>query len=226
MSVSSVDGTAQTGGSTAPHTQGSNKLGKDEFLRLLMAQMGQQDPTSPADSSQFVAQLAQFASLELMQNTNDTLQNLLIGQAANQQSSVIALVGKDVTFNTDQVTLSAPGKAASSSASLTTDAAKVTAVIVDSTGKQIRSIDLGAQKAGTFTVPWDGQDDHGNLAPAGSYTVQVNASDINGTAVDVTTSSKGNVTGVSFDQGAPSLIVAGAHVKLSDVTEINERNAP
>src|SRR4051794_18936252 len=95
-----IQGTAFTGGTTTPKTQGSDKLGKDEFLRLLMAQMGSQDPTAPTDSSQFVAQLAQFSQLELQQNTNDTLQNLLIGQAATQQSQVINLVGKDVTFNT------------------------------------------------------------------------------------------------------------------------------
>jgi flagellar basal-body rod modification protein FlgD len=221
-----TQGTAITGGTSTPKTQGSDKLGKDEFLRLLMAQMGSQDPTSPTDSSQFVAQLAQFSQLELQQNTNDTLQNLLIGQAATQQSQVINLVGKDVTFNTDQITIDQPGKASTSSANLKADAAKASASIIDANGKTIRTIDLGAQNAGTVSIPWNGMDDQGNSAPAGSYTVTVNASDSAGKAVDATTSTSGQVTGISFQDGTPSLIVAGAHIKLSDVTEINERNTP
>src|SRR3712207_366020 len=88
-----------------PPTRGSSKLGKEEFLKLLMAQLSHQDPTAPADSTQFVAQLAQFASLEMMTNANDTLEALLVSSAAQQQAAVANLVGKDVQYNTEKVNL-------------------------------------------------------------------------------------------------------------------------
>ena len=84
-------------------TRGSSKLGKDEFLKLMMAQLAQQDPTAPSDSNAFVAQLAQFTSLEQMQNVNSTLESLLIGQASQNNSGAVGLVGKDVLYKTDKI---------------------------------------------------------------------------------------------------------------------------
>src|SRR5213076_3542955 len=101
---------------------GSSALGKDEFLKLMMAQLSQQDPTAPSDSNAFVAQLAQFSSLEQMQNVNSTLQSLLVGQASQNNTGAINLVGKDVRYKTDQITLE-QGQTATTSAKLGADAA-------------------------------------------------------------------------------------------------------
>ena len=85
--------------------RGWSALGKDEFLKLLMAQMGSQDPTSPSDSEAFVAQLATFAQLELQQSANSNLENILMAQASANQTSMTNFVGKDVTYRTDRLTL-------------------------------------------------------------------------------------------------------------------------
>src|SRR5215213_6921849 len=85
--------------------RGSSALGKDEFLKLMMAQLAQQDPTAPSDSNAFVAQLAQFSSLEQMQNVNSSLQSLLIGQASQNNSGAVNLVGKDILYKTDKIHL-------------------------------------------------------------------------------------------------------------------------
>src|SRR3954462_6523060 len=126
---------------------GSSKLGKDEFLKLMMAQLSQQDPTAPSDSNAMVAQLAQFSSLEQMQNVNSTLTSLLVGQASQNNTGAINLVGKDILYKTDQLTLEA-GQTPTASAKLGSEAAEVTATITDSTGKIVRTIKLGAQPAG------------------------------------------------------------------------------
>src|SRR3954469_23264749 len=78
--------------------QGSSTLGKDEFLKILVAQLANQDPTQPQDSSQFVAELAQFSSLEQQQNTVDGLKSLLVGQATANQTAATGFIGKDVSF--------------------------------------------------------------------------------------------------------------------------------
>src|SRR5687767_7093990 len=105
-SVNTVSNPAATEPDAAP-TRGSNKLGKDEFLKLLMTQLGNQDPTSPASTEQFVSQLATFASLELQQNANSQLENLLVAQATANQTAMTSFVGKDIVYRTDSITLEA-----------------------------------------------------------------------------------------------------------------------
>ena len=67
-------------------TRGSSELGKEEFLKLLVCQMQNQDPLNPQSDQQFIAQLAQFSSLEQMTNLNSTMSN----------TSAYSLVGKEV----------------------------------------------------------------------------------------------------------------------------------
>jgi flagellar basal-body rod modification protein FlgD len=204
---------------------GSSAMGKDEFLKLMMAQLSQQDPTAPSDSNAFVAQLAQFSSLEQMQNVNSSLQSLLVGQASQNNTGAINLVGKDVLYKTDQITLGA-GENPTASAKLGAEAADVTATITDSNGKIVRTIKLGAQPAGDVDVKWDGREESGNTAPPGKYTVSITAKDSKGNLVDVEQRATGRVTGVSFEKGYPEAILGDQRLKMSDIVEINERNTP
>lgn len=211
-------------GDTAPRssdTRGSSRLGKDEFVKLLMAQISHQDPLSPSDSSAFVAQLAQFASVEQMQTANSRLEGLLVAQAANNQTTTASLVGKDVYFKTDAVTL-AEGKPTDITATLAKDAGNVTANVVDSTGKVVRTIELGARNGGALEFAWDGKDDGGTALPGGAYKVRINATDPNGKSVDVEQHSRSRVTGVSFRNGYPELVIGAVKIKMSEVIEISE----
>jgi flagellar basal-body rod modification protein FlgD len=205
--------------------QGSSKLGKDEFLKLMMAQLAQQDPTAPSDSNAFVAQLAQFTSLEQMQNVNSTLQSMLIGQASQNNTGAIGLVGKDVLYKTDQLTLE-QGQRPVASAKLGAEASEVTATITDESGRIVRTIKMGGQPAGTVEIEWDGREESGNTAKPGKYTVSISAKDSKGNIVDVDQRARGRVTGVSFENGYPEVILGDQHLKMSDIVEINERNTP
>jgi flagellar basal-body rod modification protein FlgD len=209
----------------ATPTRGSNKLGKDEFLKLLMTQLSSQDPTSPTDSEAFVAQLAQFASLEMQQNTNTQLENLLVAQASANQTSMANFVGKDVVFKTDTVTLTA-GQPALAEARLGTAAEQVTVVVTDGNGKPVRTMQLGRQQAGSVAISWDGRDDRGIQVPAGEYKLRVTAEDAAGKTVAVEQRGSGHVSGVAFEDGVVSLKVGGAMVRVSDVLEIKERTTP
>src|SRR5687767_2554376 len=164
--------------------RGSSKLGKDEFLKMMMAQLAQQDPTAPSDSNAFVAQLAQFTSLEQMQNVNTSLESLLIGQASQNNSGAVGLVGKDVLYKTDKIHLQA-GKNPVASAKLGAEAAEVTATITDDQGRIVRTIKMGGQPPGTIEIEWDGREESGNTAKPGTYTVSINAKDSQGNIVDV-----------------------------------------
>lgn len=93
MSISGVGNTASNSNTANVSTAKSNQsLGKDDFLKLLVTQLQSQDPLNPMDDKEFIAQMAQFTSLEQMQNMNTSVQ---ITQAT-------AYIGKQITWDNDQ----------------------------------------------------------------------------------------------------------------------------
>jgi flagellar basal-body rod modification protein FlgD len=208
---------------TTADPTGSNALGKNDFMKLLLAQLANQDPTAPQDDQAFVAQLAQFAQLESSQGTNTRLDTLVSAQVASQQTQAVGFIGKSVDFRTDTLNLQA-GLSTQSQVSLTGAASAVSVTVLDSTGKAVRTMKLGAQVAGAVNVTWDGNDDGGNRQPPGVYSLNVNATDAAGKAVGVSLQGNGLITGVDFDNGVPKLKVNGTIVTMSQVTSINERN--
>jgi flagellar basal-body rod modification protein FlgD len=204
---------------------GKSALGKDDFLKLLVAQLANQDPTKPEDTSAFVAQLAQFSALEQQQNTVSRLDTLLMGQATANQTSAGTFIGKDVTYRGGALHFDG-ANSLSATLTLPQDAAKVTVVVTDGSGKAVRTLPLGAHDDGTVPVTWNGRDDNGNLLPAGDYTLTPTAFDADDKAVSIDLSTTGHVSGVAFQGGVPYLKVGTALIKMSDVTSINERNTP
>jgi flagellar basal-body rod modification protein FlgD len=194
------------------------ELGKDDFLRLLTVQLTNQDPLKPVDNTAFIAQLAQFSSLEQLHNVGSSLETLLLAQASSNQLAVTGLVGKDVLFRSEGVDL-ADGATARLTGELP-QGATVTAAIQDASGRTVRTLPLGELEAGRVDVVWDGHDDRGERMPAGHYGVVFSARASDGTAVTVDARARGRVQGVSFGDGGPLLLVGGERVTLSDVLEI------
>jgi len=207
--------------SASSAAQGSSKLGKDEFVKLLIAQMGNQDPTSPMDSNAFVAQLAQFASLEQLQSANGSLESLLVAQTSSSQTSAIALVGKTAVYRTDAVHLPATG-AAPILAEIPTAAASATLVVLDANGKAVSTRQLGAQAAGRLQTTWDGKDDKGMRLPPGDYSLRLTAADASGKNIPVSSQARALINGVSFKNGYAELLVGSDRIKLSDVIEVDQ----
>jgi flagellar basal-body rod modification protein FlgD len=203
----------------APPVAGKNTLDKNSFLRLLTTQLQKQDPLNPMDSTAFVAQLAQFSSLEAQENMSSKLDTLALGQANANQLAVPQMIGKQVLFKASQLGLTS-GQPSAFSVSLESAADTVMATISDAAGRTVRTLQLGARGAGASAATWDGLDDNGNQLPSGRYSLTVVAARQNGSLVGVATSVRGIVTGVSFEGSVPQLIVNGTPVKLTDVSEI------
>ena len=225
INPSEVFGSKATPGDPQEAAKASNKLGKDEFLKLLMTQMGNQDPTAPNDSQAFVAQLATFAQLELQQNGNKTLDSLLLAQASATQTSMSNFVGKDVVFKSDTIQLIG-GEKAGGIASLKGDATNVTAVVTDKDGQTVRTLHLGAHASGAVEFEWDGRDDNGRVMEPGEYGLRVTAEDVQGKSVAVEQRGAGHVDGLAYVDGVATLKLGDVKVKVSDIVEINERKQP
>jgi flagellar basal-body rod modification protein FlgD len=217
--LSSNTGTAPQ--STAAH--GSPTLGKNEFLKLLTTQLANQDPLAPTDNQQFIAQLAQFAGVEQQEAANSRLDQLIVAQAANNQTSVANLVGKQIIYKTDSVSVTALGGAGPISGELASAATTISASITDQNGKVVRTITLAGNHApGTVPIDWDGLDASGVKVPAGTYTVKLTAGDEQGKPVTIASRGSARATGVTFQAGYPELILNGVRVKLSDIIQIDE----
>ena len=184
---------------TTPTTAAPGSIQKDQFLKLLVAQMQHQDPLNPQDGSAFVAQLAQFSSLEQATQTNEHLADL---QAA--QTSTVEIGASGVT---------------PLSAHLSGAATKVEAVITDASGKEVRRISLGASPAGDISVPWDGNDAGGKALPPGSYHVEIEASGAAG-KVPATALIQGVVTALEFTNGKAVYKIGGVTIDPADIIRI------
>ena len=93
-----VTGTQSTSAATAVSTATNNELGKDAFLKLLIAELSNQDPLNPMEDREFISQMATFSELEQMQNMNKTLDSM---SEANKFSAV-QYIGKAVAFTTTE----------------------------------------------------------------------------------------------------------------------------
>jgi flagellar basal-body rod modification protein FlgD len=224
MSVQSTISDIRSAGATAQQQAAKSDkttLGKDDFLKLLTTQLQQQDPTKPMDNTAFVAQLAQFSSLEQMNNVNDTLTKLLTSQSTALQTTSAGMVGKTAVFDTDEVSYT-EGKDAIISANLSQAAANVNVVIQDDKGDTVRILTLGAQPSGVNRFTWDGKDDAGEQRPTGTYTTQVLATDINGKPVSLKQYGSARITGISFENGTPKFMAGGSSLQLSEISELDE----
>lgn len=115
MDISSLGvATSDSSTSLASQTQGNQALDKDAFMKLLVAQLKNQDPSNPQSNEEFVAQLAQFSSLEQMQEMNSNITTLALlsqGNAVLEQLSQSSnLIGQQVTWEDSELGLSGSGK--------------------------------------------------------------------------------------------------------------------
>lgn len=205
---------------------GANSLGKDAFLQLLVTQLQNQDPLQPMDNTEFVAQLAQFSSVEQLTSVNDQLTAVQLGLISSSNLQAAGLVGKEITSRGDQFSYDGTG-GTDLSFELAGEATGGEIRIYDEFGGLVRTIELGSQPSGTVTVPWDGRTDSGTEAGAGRYRIEIEATDADDNPVEASTLSTGIATGIFFDQGVAELEVDGTRVRLGDIVSVNDPdNAP
>ena len=212
----------QDTGIAAPEGTGKAKaMGQEEFMRLLVTQLENQDPLNPVKDTEFLAQLAQFSALEQLVGVNQRLDDLLEWQRAAGLAGAVSLIGREVRFAGDRVTLAREGDTVTLAYELSGDAAQVQVEIFDRFGRKVRTLSPGAQEAGPQRVLWDGRDDQGQPLPAGTYTFSVSAQDVSGGRVEATTWGSGTVSSVLYEDGTPYLLVGEQRVPVWDILAVS-----
>jgi flagellar basal-body rod modification protein FlgD len=192
----------------------------DNFLKLLTTQLQRQDPLSPMDATSFTSQLVEFASVEQAIQTNSRLGELTGLIQSSATGSALGLLGREVTADTDEVTLAAEGDAVLRYR-LAEPAAEVQISLLDDKGRTVHTL-AGGGAAGENAVSWDGRGPLGNRLAAGEYTVRIEAKAADGSEVDVEQFVRGTVEAIAPQDGVPHLLVQGASVPLSAVRQIGQ----
>ncbi|MFM2152714.1 MAG: hypothetical protein RL199_1149 [Pseudomonadota bacterium] len=218
-SLASLGSLADSAGASG--TKDKSSLGKDEFVKLLLAQIGNQDPLNPQDNTAMVAQMATFSQVELLQNASSRLDQLLLAQASSNQTQAAGLIGRDVRYKNDTVELGGSGNV-QLGGTLKGDARNVSWTIVDSSGKTVRTLRQSDVPQGAINAAWDGRDENGQRVAPGTYSFRVAADDGNGGAVDTSAEATGHVSGVSFEKGFAELLVDGRRIALASVLSLSE----
>ncbi len=199
-----------------------NKLGQEDFLQLMLAQLRHQDPLKPLENGEFIGQMAQFSTVSGIQDLSTAFNDFANSLQSNRALQASSLVGRSVMVPADQVRLDSGG-VVHGMAELPAAATAVTVNVEDATGQTVRSFELGPQSPGQVKFTWDGLSGTGQALPPGEYRIRVDAL-IDGEVSALTTSLASKVESVSLDQGGGkdiTLNVAGVGpVPLSRVNEI------
>lgn len=162
------------GSSTATGSKAPARLGQEQFLELMIAQLKNQDPTKPLQSGEFLSQMAQFSTVSGIQDLQTSFHQLAGTMYSNQALQASALVGRMVLVPSDKGVLPANG-AMSGTVDLPAGTNDLTVEVYDASGQLVRRIPLGGQAAGLVSFNWDGAATDGSVAAPGTYYVKARA---------------------------------------------------
>jgi flagellar basal-body rod modification protein FlgD len=216
--------------STAPNTSGSGLagamnpggvMGKDQFVKLLVAQMTHQDPMNPADGTQMAAQLAQFSSVEQLMNIGSKLDAQANGSAAvieaMDRTAALGMIGRTVTAVSDEITVSAH-TAGAVQTEVPNAGGHVYARIVDAVGNEISRIDCGTQLGGRRTLDLS----KGlKSVPDGSFTIKVEVVDGQGAVTPLSAIQQFAIDGLRFGTNGAVLTSGSRSVPITNVIGVS-----
>lgn len=199
----------------------TKNLGQQDFLRLMVAQIQNQDPMQPQVNGEFLSQLAQFSTNDGVSKMQESMQQMANSLQSNQALQASALVGRNVLVNSDSIKLDKEGEV-KTAIDIPTGASNLSAYIYGETGELIKTMPLGQQEPGFFQFAWDGTSQDGKRLQEGKYKVAVHGTYM-GQEVAFKTMTSSNVDSVSLGQNGEGLKlnVAGVgSVSLDQVRQI------
>jgi flagellar basal-body rod modification protein FlgD len=189
-------------------------MGKDDFLKMMIAQLKHQDPLNPMDGTAFTAQLAQFSSLEQLQNLNTQMTSFTQQQQALGNSQAVNFIGKQVLAKGN--TVSVDGNPVTLGYDLAGDAVSGQVQVYDANGQLVNTLSFKNQKQGQNSVTWNPG------SAKGTYSFAVSALDRSGKSISASTMTEGTVTGVNFHDSATYLNVGGQEIGFSDIVSVKQ----
>ena len=217
--IANLIGVEPSGGVKAPIKK-SDELGQEEFMRLLVAQLNNQDPTKPMDNFEFLSQIAQFGTVSGIQDMQESLTgvgNSLVSTRAMQASS---LAGREVVTMSDRALFESGGKI-QGIVDIPDNASSIQIQISDSAGQQVKTIDIGSVGAGARKFSWDGSVSEDKSISPGRYNLKATAV-IDGEVKAVDVYGSARVNSVSIGAGGAEISLnldSGKTVSYAEVLQ-------
>jgi len=214
-------GTGSTTGTGAIND--ATTLGGTNFLTLMLAQLKNQDPTSPVDSNTFLTQLAQLSEVQGITQLNTSFSTLSSSLSPSQALQASSLLGHKVLVTSTTANLAANGTV-TGAVRVPQTTSQVLLDVKDSSGVLVRQINLGAQSTGLTSFSWDGKAGDGSAAPAGTYTLSAQYAGATSGGTAATTMVNGTVDSVSMGAGSTGLtlnVTGLGSVPFSSVQQIS-----
>ena len=214
--IEQVFGPTTASAITAP----KKELGQEDFLKLLVAQLKNQDPNNPADNGEFLGQIAQFSMVSGIDDLGKSFDSVAGNLNTGQGIQAAQLVGKQVLIETNSAALSA-GQSVDGFLELVDGAAAAKLQIHDAAGSLVTEIDLGSIEPGMQAFSWSGLKDDGELAAAGKYEITAQGL-VNGKLEAVPVHIFSTVESVSVDSSNTNVLLhlaGGRGVGLAEIRE-------
>lgn len=220
IDTQAVTGSGSTASSIASAVGSGNTIGMNDFLKLLVTQLQNQDPLNPLDQNQFLSQTAQFTAVEQLQQINQSLTALKAATPSNGMTQAATLIGKTVTVSGQDVPFDG-ATLVSLPFSVQGGAAQVQIQILDQQGNVMQTLSAPAGQPGDYTATWNGKDTTGTPLSPGLYHYRVSAaSGTGGDAVAVV--GQGTVTGFDLRGGVLRYQIGNVLVRPEDVTAVTQ----
>ncbi|MHB8905392.1 MAG: flagellar hook assembly protein FlgD [Melioribacteraceae bacterium] len=224
-----VDPITSTSTTSTQQTTGKSSLGKDDFMKLMISQLQNQDPLNPMDGTAFSAQLAQFSSLEQLTNLNTYMKQSIDANATLTQSInntlITGLIGKGVKLSGGDIKVNGQDSI-TLGYNLPTEAKTAQINIYNESGALVKTLDGISTTAGDNKLSWDLTDNNGNKLPKGNYKFEVDAVNLSGDNMTLDIYKVGTIDGVRFTDQGTVLLVGGAEYSLADVAEVLNNTSP
>ena len=199
--TSSVTSSTATASSSTTAASDAN-ASQDRFLKLLVAQLNNQDPMNPMDNAQMTSQMAQINTVTGIEKVNDTLKSMATQFTSMQVLQGSSMVGHNVLVESN--TLTNKDGVASGAIDFAGKAEAVKVEILSPGGQVLDTLNLGAQDAGRHFFNWDSS----SYKETGSPTFRVTAT-LGGQAIGTTALARDTVVSVGSESGAMTVQLEG-----------------
>lgn len=225
-----------------PQESKNATLQKDDFMKLLLVELQNQDPTEPMDSEKILSQTSQLATLESADNTNQSLSELATSLNNSNQFSTISAIGKIGDLGNNSITLESDGSSSAFELYFKENIDNGYVDITDTNGNSIKNIlirqnedtpenidviakdgsvleTLSPVSPNVYRFNWDGITDNGNNAEKGAYQIEASASTSEGKTISTKLGAY-PIESVKFDNGKASVKIGSAYVPFTDLKEV------
>lgn len=223
MAISAIESFQNLGLSTTADKKEVKKqaLGQEQFLKLMTTQLTHQDPNKPMENGDFLAQMAQFSTVEGIGDLNKSFADFSSSVSSGQALQAASLVGKSVMVPAEEGVMSLT-KPLSGEAVLTNSTDNLKVSFLDSNGTKVKTLELGRQGSGNVSFEWDGLLDDGTYVDPGVYKITAEAN-IDGKNTALQTYVSADVESVSLGKKNEEITLALSglgQVNLNDVKKI------